>query len=646
MGTDLLIRMNVVNIKGEIPMLNYRRIKILSLLFAEEFTDPQVLAKETGLSSRTLFSEITEMNEIFAKNLYGLEILMHRGKGYYLEYPIEDTKEIMQLFRHATEYLDIWVNTYFGENNRVPWIIRHLLLSTTGVKIDNLCDLLNVSAATLNKDFQIIRKEIARYDLEIITRPYHGMTIVGSEMAIRQCLVDYCDVYSFFEDNIFDEVSKEQYQIGMDDVLITRLNLYKKCQLLNYQLTEYGFRRVANYLLIIAERQNTPTDLMPLFPLTPEIRLTEEFLLAQTILDEAATPTEITYLMVHLFINKEPAAVHYNSWMAGEFPAFAQQSLDIFQQAKTSINFDFTEHTDMTTKLKKIALQFLLRQKYNAHNFDVVANQYARIREAPASLSLALYLVQFLGLKQETYDFSRSSIFYELILVIYKDAYYHRNEYQKLRVAFIGEDPELFSLKMYNRMNLDKFAIETEVFHSYEMMYIDYEQFDYVFMPTNTYIDKMQFPVPIFEVDMRAGRNNNHFLWQSVFMERRKLNLTVEGFAKPEVITLETSVTTLVADIAAIFKPFCNFSEESLRHILHTQIFNLEMQLEQEILLSRSYVLFTTWQPEKMHYIINLKQPLTIAGKEIRILHFFILDLTYGPIMLKNGDSEISRLTT
>jgi Transcriptional antiterminator len=628
-------------------MLNYRRTEILHALFQNEFTSTQKLVEQTKVSLRTLSSEITQINDILSKNGFELKIIMQRGLGYYADYSIEHSIDVQELKRHCTNYLDVCVNTKFGDNPRISWIIRHLLLQQTTTKIEDLCSLLNVSTATLSKDFRIIRQILKKYFIHIETTPYHGMKIIGDELAIRSCLIDFCDIYSFFEDNIFEEYSRKQYNISAEQILTTRLYVYEQCQKFNYTLTEFGFTRVANYLMIIPNRLNFVENFSTVFPLTIEAKKSIEYTLAKSFLKENSDEKELCYLMLILFGNRESSEISLTPFIHSLVPDLENTIKNIFYYGKRLLNFDFDKYPDIWENLTKVLIKLIIRKKYSIFSYDITTKLHNELKKMQGSLSFGLYIFQELGWLEKT-DFDDFG-FYELVFTIFNSVYNYRNEYQQTNVALVSDGNFSFYNNLLNAIDFSRFNFIFHQYHFYELMYIDYNEYDYVFIPKMNNINKIQFPIPVYEFDYGSDRSSTQQMFSKLFMKRRKLNAISDGFISPQVITLRTDIKNLVANLIEIFFEygieFNDIPYENIKKIFHNLIFNLDAQLEQEILFARSYVIYASKISPKMHYIIDLKKTLKIGEKKISTLHFFFLDLKNGPIIIKNADSEIKRLT-
>lgn len=75
-------------------------------------------------------------------------------------------------------------------NMRINYILRRFLFSVKPLKIETFVDQLFVSMTTLNKDIQVVKHILAKYDLKLVSKPYHGSFIRGREYDKRNCMIN------------------------------------------------------------------------------------------------------------------------------------------------------------------------------------------------------------------------------------------------------------------------------------------------------------------------------------------------------------------------------------------------------------------------------------------------------------------------
>ncbi|RIL32422.1 transcription antiterminator, partial [Staphylococcus equorum] len=73
----------------------------------------------------------------------------------------------------------------------VRYIFSQLLVLDNYVKIDDLSERMFVSDTTIKKDLKMIREQLEKHDLNLITSPYHGLKIDGHEFQKRYAIAEF-----------------------------------------------------------------------------------------------------------------------------------------------------------------------------------------------------------------------------------------------------------------------------------------------------------------------------------------------------------------------------------------------------------------------------------------------------------------------
>lgn len=160
----------------------YQRLSHLFDALQDEILPQDELAKRLDVSTRTVRTDITALNEILGK--YGAQLVHTRGSGYQLQ--VHDaarfaslrqpSRPVRQLPRTAAE--------------RVQALLVRFLTSAFSLKLEDVADEWFVSRGTLQNDMAEVREHLGRYSLHIETKPRYGMKLFGPETAIRACLTD------------------------------------------------------------------------------------------------------------------------------------------------------------------------------------------------------------------------------------------------------------------------------------------------------------------------------------------------------------------------------------------------------------------------------------------------------------------------
>lgn len=142
-------------------------------------------SKEIGevmeLSSKTIRKEINSLNSVIKEK--GAIIESKPGKGFIFK--IKNKDKFKQFLKN-----DWYKYAYYQEedgdkNLRYENILRMFLFSNSYIKQFELAEIFHVSDSQINKDLPYIRQILENYDLDLISKPYYGMKIEGSEKNIR-----------------------------------------------------------------------------------------------------------------------------------------------------------------------------------------------------------------------------------------------------------------------------------------------------------------------------------------------------------------------------------------------------------------------------------------------------------------------------
>lgn len=164
---------------------NYRQIKIVKMLMdSDEPIQCSFFSKYFYVSERMIRDDIKALKSIL--NEYQVRLLSKRGTGYYLELNGVDLETIIKNSLGSLYYYDnVGVIDKFA---REQLLLRYLILSNQSVKPQIIMDEFYISRTTLKKDLERAKETIEHYPIELITEPYKGIYLKGSEVGKRMLL--------------------------------------------------------------------------------------------------------------------------------------------------------------------------------------------------------------------------------------------------------------------------------------------------------------------------------------------------------------------------------------------------------------------------------------------------------------------------
>lgn len=142
-------------------------------------------SKEIGevmeLSSKTIRKEINSLNSVIKDK--GAIIESKPGKGFIFKIK---SKDKFKKFLKNDWYKYAYYQEEDGDKNlRYENILRMFLFSNSYIKQFELAEIFHVSESQINKDLPYIRQILENYDLDLISKPYYGMKVKGSEKNMR-----------------------------------------------------------------------------------------------------------------------------------------------------------------------------------------------------------------------------------------------------------------------------------------------------------------------------------------------------------------------------------------------------------------------------------------------------------------------------
>lgn len=198
--------------------LTYRQSEILKILNGEEVEvyTSKYLSSLLNVSTKTIRNEMKLLKIILID--YSVTIHSLKSRGYQLvslneKTTNENIKGLLSIIKHRG-------NAYHNPMDRAH-AITHLMLNSDGyILIDSLAEQFNVDRSSISRDLKYIRNCLSPYQLNIHSKPYHGLIIKGKEINKRLCLVEYTyhrqngykraiTLDTLFIDEVFNVIEKD-----------------------------------------------------------------------------------------------------------------------------------------------------------------------------------------------------------------------------------------------------------------------------------------------------------------------------------------------------------------------------------------------------------------------------------------------------
>ena len=168
-------------------MISRQMIRIYRVLSKTEYRTANGLAKELGVSSKTVRNQIKSLNKLLHD--YGGRVEAKHAVGYRLTvHNAAKLKELEKLMQNYTYQRSVIPNS---SRERIQYLLEYLLNTDRYVKLDDLSDQLYISTRTLSENLKKVERFLDEYDLRLQRKPGYGIRIEGAEFNRRLCIAQY-----------------------------------------------------------------------------------------------------------------------------------------------------------------------------------------------------------------------------------------------------------------------------------------------------------------------------------------------------------------------------------------------------------------------------------------------------------------------
>ncbi|MBD2780249.1 BglG family transcription antiterminator [Xenorhabdus szentirmaii] len=201
----------------------YSRLAHLFEVIQAERLPQAELAKRFRVSSRTIRTDINELNDILRH--YGAKIVYKRVLGYDLHVEDQTLFSTLHKQQHMIQAIPRTAR------DRVNALLMKLLLTSHPVKLDDIAEAWCISRGTLQYDMSAVREVLGRYPLQLESISRQGIRLKGDEYLIRACLTETL-LHRFSSDTVLSlsqfnvDVPAHIDLIGMAETLQNSLNRF------------------------------------------------------------------------------------------------------------------------------------------------------------------------------------------------------------------------------------------------------------------------------------------------------------------------------------------------------------------------------------------------------------------------------------
>ena len=521
---------------------------------------------------------------------------------------------------------------------RIIWLLRYLLYVRRNIKSEELAQKTNVSLATLNKDLRVIRKIFKNYHITIQSTPYYGTHLEGKELALRSCFLDYCDLYMIYEENIFPQYFMKQFGLHYQQFKHIFNQVKEVIMQKKMMINDSGLKRLSLYILVsplFSENKLSGDD--------NDVIISTKYNPLISIL-EKHNPLTNSY-------EKKLFTLFYLSLLEG----INNESMDLFMECVPEalkmyenglINIEgmsglkIHDFLQMKKVIKKVAFKIALRQKYGLYHFSTPNYIRQKLRKEIASYSFSVYIIFALHCN-DSYLF-RDVLFYELLEDIYQVVYKLRNEYNACHALIVSRLGNSFLDVAMERLKWTIRSVDFSICNEYELASVDYSFYDFVIVYDAIEMNVDSIPIPVYEEDTKNVNNSSMKIWSNHVVKKRKVKVLRPYLDSPIYSTilndcdiLEAMINVFINKGYHLLMPISDF-KQLLKELIFDDLYNQSPEI-------KIITLYTNQDIEYKYFAFNFQEPIQCYGGQIGLLHFLFMDTSNGPIIIKNGDSELRR---
>ncbi|MUK63951.1 PRD domain-containing protein [Aliivibrio fischeri] len=334
--------------------LPYPRLNVIFEALRYEALPQQELAQRCDISTRTIRTDISALNDILAS--YGAQIQHQRGKGYHFD--IYDETRFLDIEKQTKKMKSSPRNA----KDRMVYLMMRLLSQEEECKLDDLANQWFVSRTSLQADMGEIREQLEQYNLELISKAHCGLRLFGEEQAIRACIAHILFQFKPSDHTFIDVCEYFFPEINHPSLKSDLLELINKNHI---KLTDEGLHHLVVYCGIALHRlkQNASIHHVDQPNLSEEAQKTATEL-SQTIESLLGAPlpqAEIDYLSIQIAARRVTGVPEIDTQKPTEQLELTQYLLNY---VNTHYNYDLRNDEQLKRDLLCHITTMILRVKY------------------------------------------------------------------------------------------------------------------------------------------------------------------------------------------------------------------------------------------------------------------------------------------
>ena len=515
-------------------MIDRRQQLLFSKLTGNEYITAAELAKQMGLSEKTVRTRVKELEKELLP--CGARIISKQGHGYRIS--ITDPLLYQELIKSLSADGNALPTS---SQERILYLLSCLLNSGDYVKLDDLSSFLFVSRNVLTGDLKKAEDMLLKYGVRLVRKPHYGIRAEGTEFDKRLCISNYLMKPDLILQGHRRRSTDEMRSIG--DTLLTCIREH------NIKLSEVLFQNLIIHIYIAAKRIKAGLYMTAKEADFFQISLGEkEMVIAQDLAKglEASqgivfSEPEIKYLAIHL-AGKRSIGEEDGERIKPEIPRRLMVLItEMLQSVYDSFKIDFRQNQELILSLSQHMVPLDIRIRYD------MGTDNPLLEETKKNYFLAYAIArQACIIINQHYHKSLSEDEVGFIALLFALALEQekRNNGRKNVLIVCASGKGSAQLLTYRyKEEFGNYLNQVYTCNTHELDHFDLSKVDYIF---TTVPLEISVPVPVISVkDFLGDREilavkkilfmgNKSFLYE--FYDRRLFFTDIRGESKEEII--------------------------------------------------------------------------------------------------------------
>ncbi|WP_170313537.1 BglG family transcription antiterminator [Lacrimispora amygdalina] len=515
-------------------MIDRRQQLLFSKLTGNEYITAAELAKQMGLSEKTVRTRVKELEKELLP--CGARIISKQGHGYRIS--ITDPLLYQELIKSLSADGNALPTS---SQERILYLLSCLLNSEDYVKLDDLSSFLFVSRNVLTGDLKKAEDMLLKYGVRLVRKPHYGIRAEGTEFDKRLCISNYLMKPDLILQGHRRRSTDEMRSIG--DTLLTCIREH------NIKLSEVLFQNLIIHIYIAAKRIKAGLYMTAKEADFFQISLGEkEMVIAQDLAKglEASqgivfSEPEIKYLAIHL-AGKRSIGEEDGERIKPEIPRRLMDLItEMLQSVYDSFKIDFRQNQELILSLSQHMVPLDIRIRYD------MGTDNPLLEETKKNYFLAYAIArQACIIINQHYHKSLSEDevgFIALLFALALEQEKRNNGRKNILIVCASGKGSAQLLTYRYKEEFGNYLNQVYTCNTHELDHFDLSKVDYIF---TTVPLEISVPVPVISVkDFLGDREilavkkilfmgNKSFLYE--FYDRRLFFTDIRGESKEEII--------------------------------------------------------------------------------------------------------------